>query len=182
MRKELLEKFYTETKRSFKFLEADYGYKLISAGMENENYYPDTISVVRYLGKKIGVEIYWYFASAVIGVAITEVTRENQFPPEKRFWGKSRGEARAINLHTFADMLGKSDLFILKKLRSTKMSDVKKRGKVINENLRGVLENLAEILQAEAKDILLGDTTIFSAVQELELESQKKIHPYWKNW
>lgn len=58
------------------------------------------------------------------------------------------------------------------------MQDIKKRGKLIDKNLGAVLENLARVLQDEAKDILLGDTSIFARVQKFESELLKKEYPY----
>jgi hypothetical protein len=170
--------FFRETKNAFQYLETDLNYRFISSDIENREHYPDTFAFVRYLGKKVGIEVYWYFASAAIDIALVEIAKEGEFPEKKRFWGESRGEAKAINLHTLMDMLGKSDLFMLRKLRVTKLSEVKKREKIIRENLSDVIENLAQILREQAKDILLGDTSIFSEVQKYESELLTKEYPY----
>ena len=170
--------FFQEARKVFKYLEDDFGYKFASSPVENVEFYPDTIAVVRYVSTKIGIEVYWYFASAVISVALIELLKENEFPNKRDFWGDNQGEARAIKLQTLLDMIDKSDKLVLKKTRSTMMQDIKKRGKLIDKNLGAVLENLARVLQDEAKDILLGDTSIFARVQKFESELLKKEYPY----
>jgi hypothetical protein len=174
----MVENYFQETRNAFKYLELDFGYKLISSAIENKEYYPDTVAVVPYMGKKISVEVYWYFASAVINVALIELLKANEVPHNKNFWGaKKPGEARAIKLQTLLDMRGESDLLMLKKIRSTKMSDIKKRGILIRENLSAVMKNVAQVLREQAHDVLLGDTTIFSDVQEHEEKLLRKEYP-----
>jgi hypothetical protein len=177
MNDSIVDNFFQETRRAFKYLEVDFGYKFISSTIENKEYYPDTVAVVPYMDKKIGIEIYWYFASAVIDIALIEMLKANEFPHNKSFWGENEGEARAIKLHTLLDMRGKSDLLVLKKIRSTKMSDIKKRGTLIRGNLAAVIENLAQVLREQASDILLGDTTIFSEVRKYEEKLLRKEYP-----
>jgi hypothetical protein len=169
-----IEYFFAETKRIFRFLETDFGYKLIFADMKHENYYPDSVAVVQYLGGKVGIEIYWYFASAVIDVAFVEIMKVGEYPEKKRFFGRSSVGAAAIGLHTYLEYRQKDSLYLLKKMSSRKMSDIKKRGSIIQNNLSTVLENIAGILLEQAKDILLGDTSIFPLIQEYEEESIKK--------
>ncbi len=171
------EEFFHETKKAFQYLERDLNYRLISSEIENTEHYPDSFAFVRYLGERIGIEVYWFFAAAAIDIALVEITKIGEFPQKKRFWGESRGEARAISLHTLMDMLGKGDLYMIRKLRATKLSDVKKREKVICEKLRDVMENLAQILREQATDTLLGDTTIFSDVQKHEEKLLRKEYP-----
>jgi len=178
MNEDTINKFFQETQQIFKFLETEFGCKLVSSGIENKDYYPDAMAFVRYAGRKVGIQISWFFQTAAMNIALVDLPKTNEFPSKMRFWGESRGGARAINLYTLADMYGKSSEFLLKSLRSTKMSDIKKRGKIIDENIRGVLENLAMILQKQAHDILAGDTSIFSEVQKHQEELIKKEYPY----
>ncbi|MDP1624659.1 MAG: hypothetical protein Q8L64_02710 [bacterium] len=178
MKKESTELFFQEVIKYFQYLVSDFNYNLISTDIENTDYYPDTVAIVRYLGNKVGLEVYWYLASSVISVALIEIIKEGDFPYKKRFWGKSSGEARAIKLHTLIDMAGKDDELMLKKPRSTKASDVKKRRTMIDEKLSNLVKNLADVLHEQAHDILAGDTSIFSQVQKYEEEILKKEYPY----
>jgi hypothetical protein len=177
MNKNLPEKFFLETTQEFNFLESEFGYKLVSKDVENIDDPQDAKAFVRYLSSKVGIEIYWYFASAAIGIALVEITKANEFPGRRRFWGKMSDEARAIKLHTLAKMQGKENSFVLKELRSTKPVHIKKREKVIGENLGSVLENLSQILKNIAQNILLGDTSIFPKVQKYEEELLRKEYP-----
>jgi len=173
-----VEEFFRETKRAFRYLETEFNYELVSSDIENQEHYPDTFAFARYLGRTVGVEVYWYFASAGIGIALIEIIEEGKFPQKKQFWGESRGEAKAINFHTLMKMQGKGDLCILRKLSTTKLSEIKKREKIIRENMRGILENLAQNLREQAEDILLGDTSSFSKVQDYEEELLESEYPY----
>ncbi len=177
MNNDAVSNFFQETRKAFKYLEVDFGYKFISSKIENREHYPDAIAVLRYVGNKIGIEVYWYFASAVINVVLVELLKENEFPLKKRFWGEDGGEAKAIKLHTLVEMKGKGDVFILKRMRSTKLSDIKKREKTINDNLSSVIENLAKILREQAQGILLGNTSLFPDMQKYEEELLKKAYP-----
>ena len=171
-----IENFLAETKRVFRFLETDFGYKLIFADMQHEGYYPDALAVVQYLGRNVGVEIYWYFASAVIDVAFVEIIKVGQYPEKKRFFGKSSVGAAAIGLHSYLKYQQKESLYLLKRMSSRKMSDIKKRAVLIQENLTTVLENVAGIVLEQTKEILLGDTSIFPTIQAYEEELIRKSY------
>ena len=177
MNNNLLEKFFLEATQRFNFLESEFEYKLIAKGVENIDDPQDAYAFVQYLGSRVGIEIYWYFASAAIGIALVEITKENEFPDRRRFWGKGKDEARAIKLHTLAKMLGKENSYVLKELGSTKLVHIKRREKVISKNLGTVLEKLAQILRNIAQNILLGDTSIFPKVQKYQGELLRKEYP-----
>jgi len=169
------EMYFREVKNSFHYLVSDFDYQLISTDIENADDYRDSVAIVRYLSSKVGLEVYWYLASSVIGISLIKVKKEGYFPYKKRFWGKSREEASAITLNSLIGMAGKGNVLILNKYISTKASDVNIRRKMIEENISDIVKNVAEVLLEQANDILAGDTSIFPKVQKYEEEYRKNI-------
>jgi hypothetical protein len=171
MNGDVLERFISETVETFKFLEVEYGYRMVSKEIENKNYFPDAEAVVRYADSRIGIEVFWYFASSIIGVAFIKL-QNGRFPD-----GKSK-DALVINLHALAGYLsqGKDKMFLLKDPSSTTFAKIKKREKIINENMKGVLENLAEGVRKYALDIISGDTSLFRKVKQYQMEIISKLY------
>jgi hypothetical protein len=95
MNGDVLERFISETVETFKFLEVEYGYRMVSKEIENKNYFPDAEAVVRYADSRIGIEVFWYFASSIIGVAFMKL-QNGRFPD-----GRSK-DALVINLYDLA--------------------------------------------------------------------------------
>ncbi len=106
---DVVKRFISETIEAFEFVEFEYGYKIIWKGTENPNYFPDAEAVVRYTHSKIGIEVFWYFASSVIGVAFIKL-EDGKFPDSKC------KDPLIINLYALADYLshGKDKMFLLK--------------------------------------------------------------------
>jgi len=176
---EILEKFIFEVNQAFGFLEK-YGYKKIESKLENADYYPDSVLVVRYLGNSVGVEIFWYFAGAYIGVGFVELLQNGEFPVKKYFVGEFKDAAKAISLDTLARYLGKWDeeLFLLKDVDDLTLRKIKKREKVINENMSGVINGLSTAVIKLAANIIEGDTSVFQDVIRYESELIKKRYSW----
>lgn len=134
----IVQKFIVEVNQKFAFLE-EHGYKRVEAKIENQDYYPDSEAVVKYIGKSVGIEVYWYFAGANIGVVFAEL-RNGEIPVRKIFFGESNDASRAINIYTLAGYLNIWDdkAFLLKDVDIVTIPKVKKREKVIKENLSGI--------------------------------------------
>jgi len=154
----------TYTTDAFSFLEKQHGYKLKLTNIENIEYFPDAEAVVKYVSSNIEIEVFWYFASAVVGVVFIEL-KNGDFPSGKL------NIVNLINLYSLLGYLnqGKDNTMLLKDTQSITISKIKKREKIINENMKGVLENLAEAVRTNAIDIITGDTTIFAAVQKYQI-------------
>ena len=154
---------------AFAFLEIEYGYKLIEKTINNKDYYPDAEAIVRYEGPIVGVEVFWYFASSVIGVAFVKLEM-GKFPDYASV------NPILINIYALADYVtkGKCDFFLLKDTSSASISKVKKRERIINDNMERVLVNLSLGLKKYALNIINGDTSIFSEVQNYQLNLLKK--------
>lgn len=162
----VIEKFFSKTIQVFTFLETDFGLVRKDHQVENEKHYPDMEAAIRYIGK-IEAKVFWYFAGAVIGVTFIEL--------EKDEFTKFR---KAASLYSLVDVINANDSknFLLKNYRSVMVRDIKKREKIINENMEQVLENLAIMTKKYALDVLRGDTTIFPKIQAYEEELNKQNH------
>lgn len=168
----VVKKFITEVIKKFTYLEDEYGYKLVEGKVENQDYYPDSQAVVKYIGPFISVEVYWYFAGANIGVVFVE-RRDGVIPEKKIFFGESSGFARAINLYTLAKLLNKWDdrIFLLEDdIDNVTVSKIEKREKVINQNMNEIIEGLAYAVKKIANQIITGDTSIFKDVMNYQRE------------
>jgi len=173
----MLQKFISEVNLKFAFLE-EYGYKKIEGNIENEDYYPDSEVVVKYIGNSVGVEIYWYFAGANIGVIFFEL-QNGEIPAKKNFFGESKDTSRAINLYTLAKYLDKWDnkLFLLDEVDDVTIPKIKKREEEIKENMSGILDGLSTAVIKLAANIISGDTSIFKDVMHYQRELIKKQFP-----
>jgi len=171
----IVQEFISEVTRKFKFLENDYGFKKTEGKINNQNYYPDAEAVVRYVGKYIGIEVYWYFAGANIGVAFIEL-KDGEIPAERVFWGEPKDCSRAISLYALAGFLKQREdnLFLLKDIDNVTNSKIKKREKVINGNMTGVIEGLSSAVKKLAPIIITGDISIFTDVMYYQSELIKK--------
>ena len=170
----IVQQFITEVNMKFAFLEI-YGYKKIEGEIKNADYYPDTEVVVKYIGESVGVEIYWYYAGANIGVVFVEL-QNGEIPARKIFFGESKDTSRAINLYSLARYLNKweNKLFLLKDVDNVTIPKIKKREKVINENMSGIIDGLSTAVSKLAACIISGDTSIFKDVMDYQSELIKK--------
>lgn len=161
---EKVEKFLLEATKAFSFLENEYGF-IVSTDLQSPNYFPDSEAVVSYYSSKIGIKVFWYFASAVIGVAFAEL-EDGKFP------NNQSKDISIINIYALVDVInqGKDDTFLLKDISDTTISKIKRREKIINEDMRGVLDNLSRVVKKYAINIINGDTSIFPVVKKYQEE------------
>lgn len=171
----IVQKFINEVNQKFLFLEKTFGYKKVDGSVENQDYYPDSQVVVKYIGNSVGVEVYWYFAGANIGVVFVEL-HNGEIPMKRIFFGDSRDASRAINLYTLARFLNNWDdkVFLLKDIDNVTIPKIKKREKVIKENMSGVVEGLSTAVSKLAVSIISGDTSTFKDVMDYQSELIKK--------
>ena len=179
--------FYEEVKQQFSFLQ-DYGYSFYDNTIRDQSYYRDTTAIVQYIGETIGIEIYWYFAGARIGVAFKEA-KKHEFPKESIFFYYSSLKepldlaiSRGITLNDFVNYIGECDnpLLLLKYGKDGHYETrrhVNARAKIINENLSGVISGLAKATHELAIDIIKGDSSIFPEIMKYHTDSLKKIYP-----
>lgn len=160
----IVKKFINEVSINFLFLEK-YGFKKVEVEIENENFYPDSEVVIKYIGKSIGIEIYWYFAGANIGVTFFKLNN-GEIPKKKVFFGKSMDAAEAISLYSLARYLDKWDskLFLLDNVDNVTISKIKVRERIITDNMSGTVEGLSIAVKKLASNIIDGDTSIFNNV------------------
>lgn len=163
----LIQDFIIEVHNRFVFLEKEYGYKKYDNKIESRNYFPDSQITVKYIGKAIGIEVYWYFAGANIGVTFVELNK-GKFPTQKVFVGEAYNASRAIDLYTLARYLEKWDdsIFLLKDNEDVQMPKIKKREKEIRENMPEIIEGLSNGVIKIANNIISGDTSIFADVMK----------------
>jgi hypothetical protein len=159
-------------KESFAFLEKLYGYHLDKEIVEDAGDYRDAIACIYFLGSTLGVKIYWYFSSSLIDVKFIELDKHGRIPSlvkgrEGTYLDQMGDDIpRGIHLSDLVTVLGHQDdpSFLLKELRNVKPSMCKKRAKIIEENVIGVVQGLAQATQTYASEILQGDTSLFPQV------------------
>lgn len=169
--------FFEKTQEAFRFLEQEYGYRHLDSLIKNPEYVRDTSAAQRYLGTRIGIEIWWYFADAGIGVTFVEMTQPDVFPLAASLFPTTREVAQAINLTSLVEMHGTLDSpdFLLKDLDDYRKH--KYRLKLIETRMPEIIEGLARATRTYAVPILEGDTSMFPAVMNAYLAQTKKRHP-----
>lgn len=167
-------KFISEVNLKFGFLE-ECGYKKVDGNIRNADYFPDSKASVEYIGNSVGIEIYWYFAGANIGVVFFEL-QNGEIPVEKIFFGESKDASKAIGLYSLAKYLDKWDekLFLLKDVDNVAIRNINKREKVIKENMPGIVDGLSAAVIKLAANIINGDTSIFKDVMHYQSEIIRK--------
>jgi hypothetical protein len=161
---DIVQKFVLNATSVFDFLEKEYGYKITTSGIENEHYFPDAQVTIKYANSMLAIEVFWYFASAMIGIAFIKL-QNGKFPENSK-------DASIINLYALAGFLsqGKEDMFVLKDIYDSTFPKIKKREKIINEKMVEVLENLALGVKKYALGIISGDTSCFPEVQKYQMD------------
>src|SRR6185437_15142113 len=92
---EPVEMFFQQTAEAFRFFEQQYGYRRQEGFVESSEDYRDTIARIRYVGSRVGMEIWWYFAGASIGVAFIELLQPGVFPEGWALFENSHHAAKA---------------------------------------------------------------------------------------
>jgi hypothetical protein len=158
MDNELIDQFFNETLVQFEFLEKEHGYKMVERRIRADDHFPDSEAIVQYISPLISIEIFWYFASAVIGVVFIRIEK-----------GKIPNNPDIINLYELANYLseGKEDMFLLKDTLNVQISKIKMREKLINKDLKGIVENIAAGTRRYATNLIQGDTALFRNTREI---------------
>ncbi len=177
---DLVQKFLDLTPEKFEFLETEYGYKRISPQIESEKDIRDGRAVIRYSGSAIGIEVIWAFASASINVSFVEMVN-GKIPFVRNVFQILPGISKSIDLFTYLSMKCNGDFseFQLGDVESVDFRSVKKRAKKINDNMEGILDNLSNLTQKWAHNILLGDLSEFPATVEYKKKITKEHNPYF---
>ncbi len=175
-----LPEFERETQRLFEFLVAQYGYVLLPTAVTNQNYWPDTMASVQYVGAKVKVAVEWLPMDAYVGVRLTDLLDARPWPGADRHLPQSGSHPRFIHLHALANLLGREYLFLSDNMLQT---PYERRLNLIESSLVAVLSNLADVLRETGSRILAGDTSLFPAVQAYwEVASQRGIRgARWKD-
>lgn len=177
MGNEQIEIFFAETTKAFHFLETQYGYQQRERDIEHPDEGRDARARVIYIGSRVGVQIGWGFADAIIGVYFFELLQAGVFPSIITYYPfkDDAHKAKGIRLYTLAEMLGHIDDpdFLLKKVDNFRTRI--KRSKIIQAQLPDILAGLARATQTYATSILQGDTTIFPRVMNAYAEKMEKV-------
>jgi hypothetical protein len=176
--KEQTEAFFAEVREAFHFLEQQYGYERVEESIEHPNEWRDAIAQSRYVGARVGVRIWWYFAASAIGVFFIELLQVGVSPEEWSLFRPANPDvARAIHLYDLAGIRNRHDDpdFILGDVEERRK--LKKRTRQIESQRGEIVAGLARATHSYAKDILQGDTSIFPAVIDYHLEKFKRQHP-----
>lgn len=158
----LIEKFFLETKSAFRFLETDYNYS-ITEKQENMEYFPDSIVSVNYTNPMIEVKVFWHFASATMSVAFTiRGGKQESIMSSIRI-------IPTINIYTLmqARCIEHDDVETIKKANGVTFSQIKRREKQINDDMKGEVEKRAFLVKRFAMDIISGDMSAFVASSQL---------------
>ncbi len=90
--------FYTQAKRAFADLTRQYELHLSSEQIESPRDYQDTEAVVAYRGDRVGINVTWFFHTALIYVRLIAFKA-----------GSTPAIAHTCMLHTLAEYLGHGD-------------------------------------------------------------------------
>ena len=168
------ELFFSATGMAFDFLEKEYAYRRVAEVLENEDDFRDARSIVRYLGKVVGVEVSWYYSAASISVVFTELSH-GEFPESRMFWGEHSGKSRATDLYTIvAVRTGDTRGFLLGDIPGLTYSKIKKREQLIKTSLPLILQNLKELCIRYASDVIGGDLSIFPDAMKYQQDMIEK--------
>lgn len=172
-----VKKFLYQVSNAFEFLEKKYSYRKINKEYSADLDFRDAVVSQKYLGKKVGIEIRWAFSSAVIAVIFVELI-DDDFPDQMIFWGNFPNSAKAIDLNTLVKMKNKNLIneFMLGDFDDTSLSQIKKREKTINQDLKKVLKNLSDLSIKYAEDIIAGNTKLFPEVMKFKKELLDQLY------
>lgn len=170
----IVQKFITEVNQRFAFLK-EYGYQKVECKVKSQDYYPDSEAVVKYISKTVGIEVYWYFAGANIGVVFFEL-QNGKIPAKMIFFGETNNASRAINLYTIARYYNKLEDkdFLLNDVDNVTIAKIRIREKIIRENMPGIINGLSNAVNKLAKNIIVGDTSIFKEIMNYQSKIIKK--------
>ena len=162
-------KFFKLVEDNFSFLIDAYGYHLHDTSLSDVEDIREATANVIYLNKSVGIKIYWYFSPGLIDVDFVELADQNTYPDhvkyyETEFWRNKINVLQGVSLSTVMSMLGYSNELILKDYSNLMPSKCRKRAKIIQENMQGVLEGLAKSTQTHTSSILNGDSSRFSEI------------------
>lgn len=152
----LIEKFFKETRSAFEFLETDYNY-FVNEKQENMDCFPDAIVSVNYANSLVEVKVFWHFASATISVAFTF---RGKIEESKLLFSRI---IPTININTLLQSRSPegSEAKSLKITNGVTFSKIKKREKMINDDMKGEIAKQALLVKKYAMDIIEGDTSAF---------------------
>ncbi len=152
--------FDADARETFAFLELTYGYHFHGSRLDSADDVRDANARVLYLGPAVEVEIYWYFSTAGLGVAFAQTPAPWTSLQRRVFFGDLKDAMPAARLYTLAEMRGHADdaAFLLGDTDQVDGRSINTRVKVVQANLRGVLDGLAVATERYAADILRGDT------------------------
>jgi hypothetical protein len=165
--KEITQRFSSEVQKKFDFLVDDYGFTYQGLEKRDFNYGRDARVSETYLGEGVGVRITWWIGDSKISVSLYEL-QGGKIPDKASFYGDD-GYSRAINLHSFLEMLHSKNL--LPKSVPERLTNIAggknidKRTEMIRTRVDRILEALAAAVTEFGSEILQGDTSIFPEVQ-----------------
>jgi hypothetical protein len=159
--------FFAEVRESFQFLENEYGYQWLEAGIEDPDDVLDTHALTRYVSARMSVEVWWYFANALIGVSFFELRQSEE---------SSFSVPRGANLYALAEMQDAQNdpHFLLKDIYNWRKHN--KHEKLIKTSRKDIVIGLAMATQKYAHTILKGDTSIFPDALDFERTKRKEIY------
>jgi len=172
-----IRQFSNKTIKSFHFLESEYGYKREKLEMVDFEYPIERSVLIRYFSKDVAVEVIWYIGKHEIAVGLYEL-QDGKIPEKVSVYG-DEGYGRAINFDSLVRMLtdGKITSPLPERTLDISFAErcrrVEKAREMIRSNMAEIIETIAERLKMYASDILKGDTSTFSRVQEHHRK-------YWK--
>jgi hypothetical protein len=166
--------------QAFAFLETAYGYRLQERCIDTNEDARDTQARVTYASERVAVSLAWFLADAAISVSFIQLAQPYTMPSRAVFFGETHGAARAFTLYTLAEMLGHADDpdFVLGDADRVDGRSVNKRSKLLQTNLPGIIQGLAQASERYARDILRGETSVFPAVMRYNAQKMQSLG-YW---
>lgn len=162
-------KFLNAAKKKFSFLTTDYNFKLNEEGLVHPEYFPDAAANLRFDSSIIGIEISWYFAGAMIGIAFYEL-KDGKVPKDQGVYTRIFD---IYNLVEFSIKGPPNSHFLLKDAGDVNFSKIKKRSEIIKKDMDKVLDNLADLLKKFGSRIFENDLSIFSEIMNYQKEQSQ---------
>lgn len=169
-----IENFASIVREEFSFLVDGYGFAKNELEKLDFEYPKDKHVRIDYISDFLCVRITWYLIDATIGVGLIELVN-GRIPDRYSYWEKE-GFSRAIGLSTLVEFLTDGEVKgplpdVGAKISAGAITKAwRERGRLIDQDMKGILATYSNWLRTYASDILAGDNSVFERVQKYAKE------------
>jgi hypothetical protein len=174
--------FFAQVAQSFAYLDEQYSYRLHAQRADSLDHVQDARASMDYVGQKAEVRVWWSLSDATMGVTFNELKYSRLSAANGSVsWGRHVSHpdtVRAIDLWELADYLGHGDdpdfCAVTRSPGRSRISPIsfnerlassRERTAMIHDELAGVLDGLARLIERYGKKVLKsGNPKVFAAV------------------